>query len=152
MCYAAASHKPLKIGVMREENMDNPNNFPYHFDNNTCDTCRGECCRGLRGYVWVSMEELEKMASTRKMDVTLFSMQYVRQAQGRLSLQERVINGEHFCCFFDLIACHCAIYQDRPKQCRTFPFWNQFKEDPQELFDECPGVSLMQANKLAERA
>jgi len=88
------------------------------------------------------MEELEKMAGTRKTDVALFSRQYVRQVQGRLSLQERVINGEHFCCFFDLIDCQCTIYQSRPRQCRTFPFWDQHKKEPQELFVECPGVSL----------
>ena len=82
------------------------------------------------------------MAGTRKMDVALFSKQYVRHVQGRLSLKERVINGEHFCCFFDSIDCQCTIYQGRPKQCRTFPFWNQFKKELQELFVECPGVSL----------
>jgi Fe-S-cluster containining protein len=76
------------------------------------------------------------------MDLALFSKQYVRQVQGRLSLQERVINGEHFCCFFDYIDCQCTIYQHRPKLCRTFPYWNQFKKDPQQLFAECPGVSL----------
>ncbi|MCD6271365.1 MAG: YkgJ family cysteine cluster protein [Deltaproteobacteria bacterium] len=122
--------------------MDNQNNAPYHFDSNTCKTCGGKCCRGFGGYVWISMEELEKMAGARKMDVALFSKQYVRQVQGRLSLQERVINGEHFCCFFDLIDCQCAIYQSRPKQCRTFPFWDHLKKDPQKLLDECPGVSL----------
>jgi Fe-S-cluster containining protein len=88
------------------------------------------------------MEELEKMAGARKMDVALFSKQYVRQVQGRLSLQERVINGEHFCCFFDFIDCLGTIYQSRPNQCRTFPFWNQFKKEPQKLFIECPGVTL----------
>jgi len=88
------------------------------------------------------MEELEKMAGARKMDVALFSKQYVRQVQGRLSLQERVINGEHFCCFFDLIDCLCTIYQSRPNQCRTFPFWNQFKKESRKLFVECPGVTL----------
>lgn len=88
------------------------------------------------------MEELEKMAGTRKMDVAAFSRQYVRQVQGRLSLQELVINGEHFCCFFDRIDRQCTIYQSRPEQCRTFPFWDRFKENPQELFAECPGVSL----------
>jgi len=122
--------------------MDNQNNFPYHFNSNACKICGGRCCRGSEGYVWVSLEELEKMAGTKKLDVALFSKQYVRQVKGRLSLQERVINGEHFCCFFDPIDCQCTIYQSRPKQCRTFPFWNQFKKEPQELFDECPGVSL----------
>jgi Fe-S-cluster containining protein len=76
------------------------------------------------------------------LDVALFSKQYVRQVQGRLSLQERVINGEHFCCFFDPIDCQCTIYQSRPKQCRTFPFWDKFKKAPQALLDECPGVFL----------
>ena len=88
------------------------------------------------------MEELEIMAGTKKMAVALFSKQFVRQVQGRLALQERHIDGEHFCCFFDFIDCQCTIYQSRPSQCRTFPFWNQFKEDPQKLFLECPGVTL----------
>ena len=61
-----------------DDYMDNQNNFPYHFDSNTCKTCGGKCCRGFGGYVWISMEELEKMADTRKMDVALFSKQYVR--------------------------------------------------------------------------
>ncbi|MBU0568357.1 YkgJ family cysteine cluster protein [bacterium] len=122
--------------------MDNQNNFPYHFDGNTCKTCGGKCCRGREGYIWISMEELEKMAGARKIDVPLFSRQYLRQVQGRFSLQERVINGEHFCCFFDPIDGQCAIYQSRPKQCRTFPFWDSLKKEPQKLLDVCPGVSL----------
>jgi hypothetical protein len=81
------------------------------------------------------------MAGTKKMDLTEFSIQYVRGIQGRLSLQERLINGEHLCCFFDPIDCLCTIYQSRPKQCRTFPFWNQLKNAPPELILECPGVT-----------
>jgi len=122
--------------------MDNQNNFPYHFNGNACKTCNGKCCRGFGGYVWISMEELEKIAGARKMDAAIFSRQYARQVQGRLSLQERVINGEHFCCFFDPIDCQCTIYESRPRQCRTFPFWDQFRKEPQKLFAECPGVSL----------
>ena len=122
--------------------MDNQNDFPYYFDSSTCKTCGGKCCRGREGYIWISMEEIEKMAGTMKMDVPLFSRQYIRQVQGRLSLQERIINGEHFCCFSDPIDGQCAIYQSRPRQCRTFPFWNQFKKEPRKLLDECPGVSL----------
>ena len=121
--------------------MDNQNSFPYTFNINICKTCDGKCCRGFTGYVWISREEVEKMAGTRKIDAASFSKQYVRQIQGRFALQERVINGEYFCCFFDLIDCRCTIYQSRPKQCRTFPFWNQFKKDPFRLLLECPGVT-----------
>ncbi len=122
--------------------MEKQKDFPYQFSNNACKTCRGKCCRGIAGYVWVSREELEKMAGIKKMDPTEFSKQFVRQVQGRLSLQERVFNSEHFCCFFDPYDWQCTIYQSRPKQCKTFPFWNQFKNEPQKLILECPGVTF----------
>jgi len=52
--------------------MENQNNFPYYFNKYACKTCSGKCCRGLGGFVWISMEELEKMAGTRKMNVAYF--------------------------------------------------------------------------------
>ncbi|MDA3786398.1 MAG: YkgJ family cysteine cluster protein [Deltaproteobacteria bacterium] len=121
--------------------MDTRDDFPYCFEGNKCKICGGRCCRGSAGYVWISRVELEEMAEARKMTVPLFARQYVRQVQGRFSLQDRLINGEYFCCFFDRIAGACTIYQNRPSQCRTFPFWDKFKKEPQKLFDECPAVS-----------
>ncbi|MBF0204922.1 MAG: YkgJ family cysteine cluster protein [Desulfamplus sp.] len=121
---------------------NNQTNFPYNFNSSACKSCRGKCCRGLGGYVWLSMEELERIAETKNMDVAKFANKYARQVEGKLSLQERVINGEHFCCFFDMINSHCEIYEIRPKQCKAFPFWNQFKKDPKKLFLECPGVTF----------
>lgn len=122
--------------------MDNQEDFPYYFDSHACQTCSGTCCRGFGGYVWIRIEELEIIAGTRKMDVAAFAGQYIRQVQGRLSLQERVINGEHFCCFFDPMDARCTIYQNRPQQCRTFPFWDRYKKAPHALLAECPGVAL----------
>jgi len=119
--------------------------FPYDFDGAACAACGGRCCRGAGGYVWVSREELEAMADARGMNAGLFAKQYARRAQGRLSLQERVIGGEHFCCFFDRAGRRCLIYEHRPEQCRTFPFWERFKADQQELLRECPGVRLKEA-------
>ena len=115
--------------------------FPYQFDPNACKTCSGRCCRGFGGYVWISAEELEKMATARGMDADSFSNQYVRQAHGKLSLKEVIINGEHLCCFFDYAERRCMIYENRPRQCRTFPFWEAYRKDPQELLRECPGVA-----------
>ena len=82
------------------------------------------------------------MADTMKMDTDKFSKKYVKKIHGKLSLKENFINGEYICCFFDIIGCRCRIYESRPKQCRTFPFWEQFKKDPEGLILECPGVSL----------
>ena len=131
--------------------MDTQSNFPYRFDDRACKACGGKCCRGQAGYVWVSMGELEEMAGTRGLDVSVFARQYVRQVHGRLSLQERVINGEHLCCLFDPVDCRCTLYQSRPEQCRTFPFWESFKKDPEKLMDECPGVSLRSIDESAEK-
>ncbi|WP_420208260.1 YkgJ family cysteine cluster protein [Candidatus Electronema sp. JC] len=128
--------------------------FPYEFDNAVCAACGGRCCRGAGGYVWVSREELEAMAAMRGMNAGLFAKQYARRTQGKISLQERVISGEHFCCFFDRAARRCLIYECRPAQCRSFPFWERFKTDQQELLRECPGVRLTgpQADRLDGRA
>lgn len=131
--------------------MDYQNHFPYFFNRQTCKTCRGNCCRGLGGYVWISRQELLKMAGLKKMDPGLFSRQYVRQVQGRLSLKEHRINGEHLCCFLDSIDCRCTIYQARPTQCRAFPFWSQFRKDPDKLFLECPGVFLNKQIRVPEK-
>jgi hypothetical protein len=73
--------------------------FPFQFDSTACAACGGRCCRGAGGYVWVRWEELEAMAAVRGMNPGLFAKHYARKVQNRLSLQERVFNGEHLCCF-----------------------------------------------------
>ncbi|MBU0482531.1 MAG: YkgJ family cysteine cluster protein [Proteobacteria bacterium] len=122
--------------------MNRQNGFSYQFDNSACKTCGGRCCRGRQGYVWISVAELQAMAAARKMAVEIFTRQFVREFRGRLSLQERVVNGEHFCCFFDPIDCRCTVYEARPEQCRLFPFWKLSADETREMLAECPGVSL----------
>ena len=126
---------------MPKKIMDNKN-YPYTFNSEACKTCGGKCCRGSEGYVWASIEELESMAAAKKITLDSFAKQYLRRVQGRLSLRENVINGEHLCCFLDPVDGQCTVYEARPQQCRTFPFWDKFKTDTQALFLECPGVTL----------
>ncbi len=128
----------------RPQKMDCREGFPYRFDIEACRTCGGKCCRGVQGYVWVSMKEIEKMADVCKMDPASFSRRYVRRVAGRFALKERVVNGEHLCCFLDAVDCRCTLYEGRPGQCRTYPFWNEFKKDPGRLALECPGVRQVQ--------
>jgi Fe-S-cluster containining protein len=140
-CQVAATSARTLTPHRREGRMDTKDIFPFTFNGDACKTCGGRCCRGSAGYVWVSLEELEQIAATKQMAVARFARQYVRRVQGKLSLQERVINGESFCCFFDPIEGQCTIYESRPSQCRTFPFWSKFETETQRLFLECPGVS-----------
>lgn len=132
---------------MPKENMNHQNDYPYLFDSKACKTCGGKCCRGQEGYVWLSIKEMEKMAASKKMSVGAFAKQFVRRVQGKFSLRERVINGEHICCFLDPIEGKCTVYDSRPGQCRTFPFWDKFRADTQALILECPGISLKEGNE-----
>ena len=83
------------------------------------------------------------MATAREVSVDVFARQYVRQIKGGLSLKEHIINNEHLCCFLDPVDHYCTIYQQRPEQCRTFPFWEEFKKDTEKLFLTCPGISSL---------
>ena len=136
-------NKLLELYFMPLKNLHYHNDFPYFFKSDACESCGGKCCRGGQGYVWLNLYEVENMAEARGLSAEAFARQYVRQSRGRLSLQERLINGEYFCCLFDSIACCCTMYENRPKQCRIFPFWEKFKKDTDNILSTCPGVSAL---------
>ena len=81
------------------------------------------------------------MAGLMKIDLEAFASEYVKAAYGRLSLQERLRDGEYHCCLFDPFNSRCLVYEVRPEQCRTFPFWDAYRENFQLLLEFCPGVS-----------
>lgn len=82
------------------------------------------------------------IAQFRGMELGVFADTYVRAAYGRLSLQDRLIDGEQICCMFDPYEKKCTIYDHRPSQCRTFPFWKQYQEKYEELLEYCPGIVI----------
>lgn len=103
-----------------------------------CTRC-GDCCTGAPGYVWVESVEIERLAAHRGMDTADFVRQYVRQVGDRLSLIERP-NGD--CVFWDREA-GCTVYEARPEQCRTWPFWPMNiadRESWRRVGRRCPGV------------
>jgi Fe-S-cluster containining protein len=84
-----------------------------------CTQC-GNCCTGAPGYVWVNKAEIAALAEHKNMSVEEFEQQYVRDVGVRKSLVEYE-NGD--CVFFDNIARNCTVYHHRPRQCKTWPFW-----------------------------
>lgn len=104
-----------------------------------CSQC-GDCCTGASGYVWVNQAEIEAMAqAVGEEDVDRFEKLYVRKIGIRKSLKE-FPNGD--CVFFDSDKRTCMVYAVRPRQCRTWPFWNsnvKSPEDWQRTCTECPG-------------
>ena len=104
----------------------------------TCTQC-GNCCTGGPGYVWISDEEIDRLATHLKLTSEQVVKKYCRKVAGRLSLTEhRNSRGEYDCVFLkeELIKSRkgaktvvqtkrgCTIYPVRPLQCRTWPFWD----------------------------
>src|SRR5688572_15844989 len=85
----------------------------------TCTQC-GDCCTGAPGYVWVNQEEIAALARRLNLPVDEFEQKYVRRVGIRKSLTE-FPNGD--CVLFDGQARKCTVYEDRPRQCKTWPFW-----------------------------
>jgi uncharacterized protein len=103
-----------------------------------CTQC-GDCCTGAPGYVWVNREEIVALAARVDMDVAEFERRYVRTVGVRKSLVE-FDNGD--CIFFDPKKRCCTVYEARPRQCRTWPFWESNVRTPkawEETCQVCPG-------------
>jgi Fe-S-cluster containining protein len=104
-----------------------------------CTGC-GQCCTGEPGYVWVIQEEIDRMAESLGVDVESFEAKYVRKIGRRRSLIE-LVGGD--CVFFDDTTRHCTIYDARPRQCQTWPFWESNVRTPshwRDVCEVCPGV------------
>jgi Fe-S-cluster containining protein len=103
-----------------------------------CTQC-GDCCTGAPGFVWVNSEEIAALAEEVGLDVPAFEAKYVRKVGIRKSLIE-FDNGD--CVFFDRQARKCSVYNGRPRQCRTWPFWQsnvQSEEAWKQTCEVCPG-------------
>lgn len=121
----------------------------------TCTQC-GNCCTGGPGYVWITHEEIERLA--RHLDLTPEQVvdRYCRKVNGRFSLKERRTSEGNYDCIFlteappdsgDPLALPrriCAVYDARPLQCRTWPFWKEnltSKARWDHSSGRCPGIN-----------
>ena len=121
--------------------------YSFSFLPSACASCGGRCCIGESGYIWVNYKEIEAIANFLNLSIEDFAQKYLIRAKNRYSLKEfKVKELGYVCTFFDIEKRVCKIYDVRPNQCRTFPFWEQFKTDTKELIKECPGVVLNEDN------
>ena len=104
-----------------------------------CTQC-GDCCTGAPGFVWVNREEIAALAAlVGEPDVEKFEREYVKNVGIRKSLRE-FPNGD--CVFFDGESRKCTVYAARPRQCRTWPFWDSNLSSPEaweRTCEVCPG-------------
>jgi Fe-S-cluster containining protein len=114
--------------------------FPYGFIQSACYSCGGRCCTGESGYINVNKSEIERIASFLEIDIDSFKKKYLYKNGYKYSIKEMVYNGSYECVFYDRENNGCSIYMARPIQCRTFPFWEYFKNNIEELKEECPAI------------
>lgn len=104
-----------------------------------CTQC-GNCCTGAPGYVWVDEDEIAAIAELLDKPIGEIRLMHTRRVGSRVSLNEYA-NGD--CIYFDGESRGCSIYSARPKQCRTWPFWNSnlgSEADWQSIQKDCPGA------------
>ena len=117
--------------------------YDYQFSPSACETCGGACCTGESGYIWAKYPEIEKMADFLSLTIEEFATMYLKKVKHRYSLVEKRLDDENFACiFFNNELKQCSIYEVRPRQCRTFPFWETFKNNKEEVKNECPGIII----------
>lgn len=107
-----------------------------------CTGC-GKCCTGGPGVVWITEEEMVGIARLLSISIELFRRRYIRLVDNRYALIEKKITETQYDCVF-LKDNKCSVYQARPIQCRTYPWWKQ-NLNSQESWDraaqECEGIN-----------
>lgn len=104
-----------------------------------CTAC-GKCCSGAPGFVWVNASEVKQLAQSLEMTEDEFRDDFVRKVGNRSSLKEYP-DGD--CILLDPETRHCLVYDARPIQCRTWPFWSSNLKSPEaweETCEACPGA------------
>ncbi len=94
------------------------NGYNFSFNPTACESCAGNCCIGESGYIWINIVEIEALSKYLGLTLDSFREKYL----------------------FDLEKRKCSIYDYRPTQCRTFPFWEYFKNNEKEVYKECPAI------------
>jgi len=103
------------------------------------------CCRRDPGFVFLSEEDAEALAKRLGLEYSSFLSTYCRWIPSGggvevLSLKEKL---NYDCILWG--ADGCSAYEDRPLQCRTFPFWDSVVADEaswRATAEECPGMNV----------
>ncbi len=104
-----------------------------------CTRC-GHCCGGAPGTVRVSDAEIAALARRIGLAEPEFREAFTKPLRGgERSLRER---RDGTCVFYDPRR-GCEVHPDRPRQCRTWPFWRAVVHSPERWDEEaagCPGM------------
>jgi Fe-S-cluster containining protein len=130
----------MKAGIVMTDvthNSGSPRS--YFFDEGlrfSCLRC-GACCTGSSGTIYVGPEEIPIIARRLNLTMEHFISCYLYPFKDSFSIREE---ADGRCLFYNQ---GCLIYDVRPPQCRTFPFWfGNVRSEKRwiEISRECPGI------------
>ncbi len=124
------------------------------------ESCGGKCCKpqwdGKAGFVYLTKQDIEKLSAYLQQPIENYAEQgyfTFTRFMDKLSRQWYLKGGGEKACQF-LVEGKCSIYEARPLQCRTFPFWPELthKGEYIGLKKHCPGIGKgkHQTNALLE--
>lgn len=111
-----------------------------------CTQC-GNCCSGGPGVVLLSDDEIDALAERLSLPREQFVRTFTHQTSRGPSLNEKVSPNGLDCVFLDRASVPgravCGVYEDRPSQCRSWPFWDELtrsRRDWVKASADCPGL------------
>lgn len=131
--------------------MDKEDSFYKEGLNFSCKMC-SYCCRAEPGYVYLSLNDFENLIKKLNIDEKMFIEKYCRWVpyyDGRevLCLKEM----KNYDCIFWQNG--CSVYDSRPVQCSTYPFWDFLLKDRKswdEGANDCPGINKGELHSFEE--
>lgn len=122
------------------------------------DSCGGKCCTGkwdgVASFVFLTFEDRERLKARLGRHILEFArlgiFDNTRFAREK-TVQWYLRDSENQCRF--LVGGKCSVYEDRPTQCRTFPFWPE-NVDPKSwkrISEVCPGIDQGEEVKDAKK-
>jgi len=113
----------------------------------TCIPECGRCCTSHDGhdYVYLEGDDVPRLAELLKLSREEFLERYTSIADGDL-----VLRMDRPDCPF-LEGWRCSVYEARPTQCRTFPFWPETLRSPgawKRTRRFCPGIDEGEVHSL----
>jgi len=116
---------------------------PKFWENGIQFECQGsgKCCssHGEYGYVYMTKADRKRMAEHLNLKTKEFTNKFCRKTDGYHHL--KLMKDSDACLFLENK--QCSVYEGRPTQCRTWPFWPEVmnaKTWRKEVADFCPGV------------